>query len=147
MEITDRHIVAIDLGTSKLALTVAKVTGRDVQIVYYKENAAAGIRYSSVFHVTQAADAIIKAVKEAEDALGIKITQAVVGMPKYPVRQESNIHLNTRGEYLQAAVWYGAIYGVDPRTVDCKHPVIDDEDAAFLRECAYEALKAEGLLP
>ena len=33
MEITDRHIVAIDLGTSKLALTVAKVTGRDVQIV------------------------------------------------------------------------------------------------------------------
>ena len=55
-----------------------------------------------------------------------------------------NIHLNTRGEYLQAAVWYGAIYGVDPRTVDCKHPVIDDEDAAFLRECAYEALKAEG---
>ncbi len=90
MEITDRHIVAIDLGTSKLALTVAKVTGRDVQIVYYKENAAAGIRYSSVFHVTQAADAIIKAVKEAEDALGIKITQAVVGMPKYPVRQESN---------------------------------------------------------
>ena len=60
---------------------------------------------------------------------------------------QDNIHLNTRGEYLQAAVWYGAIYGVDPRTVDCKHPVIDDEDAAFLRECAYEALKAEGLLP
>lgn len=55
-----------------------------------------------------------------------------------------NIHLNTRGEYLQAAVWYGAIYGVDPRTVDCKHPVIDDEDTAFLRECAYEALKTEG---
>ena len=31
-----------------------------------------------------------KAVKEAEEALGIKITQAVVGMPKFPVRQESN---------------------------------------------------------
>ena len=57
-----------------------------------------------------------------------------------------NIHLNTRGEYLQAAVWYGAIYGEDPRSVECKHPLIDDEDAAFLRECAYEALKAEGLL-
>ncbi len=90
MEMTDRHIVAIDLGTSKLAVTVAKVTGRDVQIVYYKESPSAGIRYSSVFHVTQASDAIRRAVAEAEDALGIKITQAVVGMPKYPVRQESN---------------------------------------------------------
>ena len=90
MEMTDRYIVAIDLGTSKLSITVAKVIGRDVQIVYYKESPSAGIRYSSVFHVTQAADAISKAVKEAEEALGIKITQAVVGMPKYPVRQESN---------------------------------------------------------
>ena len=90
MEMTDRHIVAIDLGTSKLAVTVAQVTGRDVQVVYYKESPSAGIRYSSVFHVTQAADAISKAVKEAEEALGIKITQAVVGMPKFPVRQESN---------------------------------------------------------
>ena len=90
MELTDRHIVAIDLGTSKLAVTVAKVTGRDVQIVYYKESPAAGIRYSSVFHVTQASDAIRKAVAEAEEAAGIKISQAVVGMPKYPVRQESN---------------------------------------------------------
>ena len=90
MEMTDRHIVALDLGTSKLAVTVAKVDGRDIQVVYYKESPSAGIRYSSVFHVTQAADAISKAVREAEDALGIKIAQAVVGMPKYPVRQESN---------------------------------------------------------
>ena len=98
MEMTDRYIVAIDLGTSKLSITVAKVIGRDVQIVYYKESPSAGIRYSSVFHVTQAADAISKAVKEAEEALGIKITQAVVGMPKYPVRQESNTaKVNDRG--------------------------------------------------
>lgn len=99
MEITDRHIVAIDLGTSKLAVTVAKVTGLDVQIVYYKESHAAGIRYSSVFHVTQAAESIRKAIKEAEEALGIEVTQAVVGMPKFPVRQESNTaEMKERGE-------------------------------------------------
>ena len=90
MEMTDRHIVAIDLGTTKLAVTVAKVTGLDVQIIYYKESPSAGIRYSSVFHVTQAAEALSKAIREAEEALEIKITQAVVGMPKFPVRQESN---------------------------------------------------------
>ena len=90
MEMTDRHIVAIDLGTSKLAVTVAKVIGSDVEIIYYKESASDGIRYSSVSNVTRVAESITKAVKEAEEALGIKITQAVVGMPKFPVRQESN---------------------------------------------------------
>ena len=90
MEMTDRHIVAIDLGTSKIAVTIAKVTGSDVEIVYYKENPSDGIRYSSVSNVTRAAETLGRAVKEAEDALGIKITQAVVGMPKFPVRQESN---------------------------------------------------------
>ena len=87
---TDRHIVAIDLGTSKLAVTVAKVTGSDVEIVYYKESDSDGIRYSSVSNVTRVAESITRAVKEAEDGLGIKITQAVVGMPKFPVRQKSN---------------------------------------------------------
>jgi cell division protein FtsA len=51
MDTIDKHIVAIDLGTSKIALTVAKVEGNDVQIIYYKETESAGIRYSSVFNV------------------------------------------------------------------------------------------------
>lgn len=92
MNITDRHIVAIDLGTSKLAMTVASVNGKDVQIIYYKEVPAppAGIRYSSVYNPTNVANTLTKAIKEAEDDLGIKITQAFVGMPKYPVRQENS---------------------------------------------------------
>lgn len=90
MEIQDRHIVAIDLGTSKIALTVAKVEGENVQIVYYKETPSAGIRYSSVFNPTHAGEPLTEAVRQAETALGIKITQAVVGMPKYPIRLESN---------------------------------------------------------
>lgn len=90
MEIQDRHIVAIDLGTSKIALTVAKVEGENVQIVYYNETPSAGIRYSSVFNPTHAGEPLTEAVRQAETALGIKITQAVVGMPKYPIRLESN---------------------------------------------------------
>ena len=90
MNMTDRHIVAIDLGTSKIALTVAKVNGNDVQIVYYKETPSAGIRYSSVFNASHVTGPLGEAVREAEENLGIKITQAVVGMSRYPVRQESN---------------------------------------------------------
>lgn len=99
MEIQDRHIVAIDLGTSKIALTVAKVNGDNVQIVYYKETPSEGIRYSSVFNASQVSGPLAEAIRQAETALGIKITQAVVGMPKYPVRLESSTgKIDGRGE-------------------------------------------------
>ena len=90
MELNDKHIVAIDLGSSKIALTVAKVNGNDVQIIYYKETPSTGIRYSSVYNVMQVTDPLTRAIRTAEEELGIKITQAVVGMPKYPVRQETS---------------------------------------------------------
>lgn len=86
----EKHIVAIDLGSSKIAVTVAKVNGEDVQIVYYKETPSAGIRYSSVFNASQVAEPLSRAIRMAEEELGIKITQAVVGMPKYSVRQETS---------------------------------------------------------
>ncbi len=99
MDIIDKHIVAIDLGTSKTAITVAKVNGNDVQIIYYKETPSSGIRYSSVFNVMHVTEVLRRAVREAEEELGIKITQAVVGMPKFPVRQEtSNGKIKDRGE-------------------------------------------------
>ncbi len=95
----EKNIVAIDLGTSKIALTVAKVNGDDIQVVYYKEPPSAGMRYSSVFNNTHVAEPLERIIREAEEALDIKITQAVVGMPKYPVRQESNSGLiKDRGE-------------------------------------------------
>ncbi len=86
----EKNIVAIDLGTSKTALTVASVSGNDTQIVYYKEVPSAGIKYSGVYNILQAYGPLSHLVKDAEEALGIKINQAVIGMPKFPVRQESN---------------------------------------------------------
>ena len=90
MEMDERHIVAIDLGTSKMALTVAKVNGNDRQIIYYKEVHSAGIKYSGVFNILHAHSPLAFLIQDAEDSLGIKINQAVVGMPKFPIRQETN---------------------------------------------------------
>lgn len=98
MDTNDKHIVSIDLGSSKIALTVAKVNGEDIQIIYYKETPSAGIRYSSVFNVLHVTEPLRAAIRQAEEELGIKITQAVVGMPKFPVRQESsNAEIHDRG--------------------------------------------------
>ena len=87
---TEKHIVAIDLGTSKMAIIVAKVCGSNVQVVYYKETPSYGIKYSGVNNILQASGPLSNLIHEAEAALDIKITQAVIGMPKYPVRLESN---------------------------------------------------------
>lgn len=90
MEANERHIVAIDLGTSKMALTVAKVNGNDKQIIYYKEVHSAGIKYSGVYNSVHACSPLTFLIKDAEESLGIKINQAVIGMPKFPIRQEAN---------------------------------------------------------
>ncbi len=95
----EKNIVAIDLGTSKIALTVARINGEDVQVVYYKEVPSAGMRYSSVFNGSHVAEPLARIIADAEEALDIKITQVVVGMPKYPVHQESNSGtIKDRGE-------------------------------------------------
>ena len=86
----EKHIVSIDLGTSRFALTIARVNGEDIQIIYYKEIPSSGIRYSYIFNPTQVASALRPAIEAAEKELDIRITQAVVGMPRYSVRQETN---------------------------------------------------------
>lgn len=99
MDNIDKHIVAIDLGTSKIALTVAKVEDQDVQILYYHESESSGLRYSSVFNVKNVTEALSAAIARAEDELNIKITQAVVGMPKYPIRKVNAMaEIDGRGE-------------------------------------------------
>ena len=69
----EKNIVAIDLGTSKIALTVASVSGEDVQIVYYKEMPSHGIKYSSVYNILHVTEPLGRIIKDAEEALDIKL--------------------------------------------------------------------------
>jgi len=86
----ERYISTVDLGTSKIALTIAKVTGENVQIIYYKERPSDGVRYSRIFNPMRAAAPLKAALAEAEHELGIKITQVVIGLPRFGVRQETS---------------------------------------------------------
>lgn len=101
-EYTEQHIVAVDLGSSKTALMVARTTGEDVQIVYYKETASAGIINSEVSNMVQACTPLSFLIKDAEEALNIKINHAVIGMPRFPIRQETNSgKVIDRGDYAE----------------------------------------------
>ena len=85
----ERYIAAVDLGTSKIAVTVAKVNRDDVQVIYYKEKASEGVRYSAVYNPVLVSTQVKAALQEAEENLRIKILQIVVGLPRFAVRQES----------------------------------------------------------
>ena len=84
----ERYIAAVDLGSSKIALTVARISGEDIQILYYKERPSDGIRNSAVFNPQKASVPIREAVEEAQQELNIKIMQVVVSLPRCEVRQE-----------------------------------------------------------
>lgn len=84
----DRYIATVDLGTSKLALSVARITGENAEILYYRERPADGVRYGCIYNPTKASIPLKEAIKEAEDELSIKITQVVIGVPRYGVKQE-----------------------------------------------------------
>lgn len=85
----ERYIAAVDLGTSKTALTVARVNGFDMQVIFHEETASDGIRHSNVFNPKKASEPLAELIRKAEDELRIKILQVVVGLPRYDVRQES----------------------------------------------------------
>ncbi len=86
---TDRYIAAVDFGSSKVALSVAKVDGDDVQVIYYKEEPSDGVRYSCVVHPRRVTGHVQRLILDAETELNIRIRQLVAGLPRYEVRQES----------------------------------------------------------
>jgi len=51
------------------------------------------------------------------------------------------IHLNRRGEYLQACVWFAILFDRDAREVTFVPEALSGEDAAFLREMAQKAVQ------
>ena len=55
--------------------------------------------------------------------------------------RRDTIHLNIRGEYLQACIWYGFLFNKDPRDIKWVPLDVADSDAAFLRSMAARALK------
>ena len=89
-DMEERYIATVDLGTSKLALSVARISGDDTEILFYREHPSDGVRCGCIFNPTKASVPLKKAIREAEDELSIKINQVVIGLPRYGVTQETS---------------------------------------------------------
>lgn len=94
----ERYIASVDLGTSKLAVCVARVQDQNVEVIYYKESSSLGIRYSYVLIPGKVKAELRTAISEAQQALRIKIQQVIVGLPRWYVRQETASASMTRPE-------------------------------------------------
>ena len=94
----ERYIASVDLGTSKLAVCVARIQDQNVELIYYKESPSLGIRYSYVLIPGKVKEEVRKAISEAQQALRIKIQQVIVGLPRWYVRQETASASMTRPE-------------------------------------------------
>lgn len=94
----ERYIASVDLGTSKLAVCVARIQDQNVEVIYYKESPSLGIRYSYVLIPGKVKEEVRKAISEAQQALRIKIQQMIVGLPRWYVRQETASASMTRPE-------------------------------------------------
>lgn len=94
----ERYIASVDLGTSKLAVCVARVQDQNVEVIYYKESPSLGIRYSYVLIPGKVKAELRTAISEAQQALRIKIQQVIVGLPRWYVRQETASASMTRPE-------------------------------------------------
>lgn len=53
---------------------------------------------------------------------------------------QDSIHLNRRGEYLQACVWFAFLYGRHVREITFVPDEISDSDAEFLRQMAQQSV-------
>lgn len=85
----ERYIASVDLGTSKIAVCVASVQGKDTQVIYYKETPSAGVQKSAVTAPGRTTEMVRSAITEAQQALKMKIKQVIVGLPRWCVKQET----------------------------------------------------------
>ena len=52
-----------------------------------------------------------------------------------------HIHLNERGQYLQAAVWFEFLFGRPATALSYESPTVSKEDCVFLRQMAHRAVQ------
>lgn len=84
----DKHIVTIDLGTEKLGVSVATIDeNKNISLSYYNEFPSDGIKHSKLSNPSKLAVKIKEALALVEKAMSIKVSEVMVNVQRYGVRQ------------------------------------------------------------
>ena len=120
----ERYIAAVDFGSSNIVFTVAKLDNDQSQIIYYKKYKSKGIKYSEISNPKQVSEILAIAFEEAEKELGLTITQAVVGLPRYKIRTEDATFATERNS--KSCIEEEEINNIKEMTID-DYPSYDPE--------------------
>ena len=85
----ERFIAAVDLGASKISLTVCNVVDGVAQVLHYREAESRGIRRGTIFNPKQVCEPLGRLIREAEEALDINIHEVVTAYPRWKVSTDS----------------------------------------------------------
>ncbi len=94
----DRYAVTVDLGTSSISLCVAQLSAGAADVVFYKSLPSEGVKQGKVFNPVNCAKVLRTLISEAEDALDLSITQAIIPYPSYKVKQQHQTAEVQRGD-------------------------------------------------
>ena len=81
----ERFIAAVDLGASKISLSVSQVVDGVAQVVHYREAESRGIRRGTIFNPKQVCEPLGRLIREAEETLEINIHEVVTAFPRWKV--------------------------------------------------------------
>ena len=82
---------ALDIGSSKICALVGEINHDDLQIIGIGEQPAPGIRKGMITNVAHTAQAIARAVEEAEQTSGYKLTNAFVNISGEHIFSSNNV--------------------------------------------------------
>lgn len=90
-----RILSSIDIGTNSIKLVVAEIVRDKVNILCAISEESRGIKKGLIENFEDAVYSIKKAVKKAEDMLGLKIKKVVASVPEYDLNFSSGEGVNT----------------------------------------------------
>ena len=93
-----KHIVAIDAGSSKIALAVGFESDNGFRISFYKSLPSSGINHGRIQNAQQASEVIRELVGAVKEELGLDVMQAIINLPSHPIVQISAKSSLTREE-------------------------------------------------
>ncbi len=80
MQVNEKIIVGLDIGTTKICAVVGEVLEDEINIIGVGSHPSTGLRKGSVVNIESTVDAIKKAVQEAELMAGCDISSVYVGI-------------------------------------------------------------------
>ncbi len=105
----NEYIAAVDIGTTKIVALVGKITSNGrLEILGMGQSPSNGVKRGVVLNIDETANAIQKAVKDAEEESGIKFDEVYVGIAGQHIKSTKNRGIkyidSELGEITQEAV-------------------------------------------